>query len=631
MASLKNRIPQYIEKFCLSDNAHFGEWDIVYERKKKTTAFCEEDCHIISIDRDIFKEYLEQRVNKVESEYKILIKKTLMKYMRIPETKIDRFIQTEIQTLFFRRGEIIYREGDTNSFLFIITSGEANLLQNFKKCEYSLMQNNQYSMEYIKNMAKRIDYKGVMNNAFDKHHHLNLNQHTEADIDVSEDENIYNRTSISTNVNTDLITEKLNQKRNSIKNKEKKDDTLDKATIDSKKLDLLLEKSNLKNILSLSKGSIGGLEVCTGITKFKYSLISNSEFTSCFKIDLRKLDGEHLTELMINLLPLFIEYERKIHYQIKKLKFIDSNLYPESCQKYTNKNSKENYFFKDEENDDKYKRRIQKIDRMFETNEGGFIKMNNYNMNLQKRKNELKDLIKENSRKDRKAHIYLNSFMNEQNSKFKFRGVKKKTPIIPNLEIFDKKFENRYKISKKQHLSEKENEKNSEIYQATINNKNYYYLIDKNVLSGQKRPKSSIKSSFHRDNFFTKKTQEMFNNLYSKGDMSKLKPNPQKRILSMKLKRIRQKNANFKKILIGNDNYMRDLVVKKNRTNVHCFDADIFMTKNKKLLKKIRESNSFSNFLNTYGNMMDIKKITFFDTGRYDIPLLTEQNIKSNK
>ena len=38
--------PQYIEKFTLSDNTHFGEWDIVYERKKKTTAFCEEDCHI---------------------------------------------------------------------------------------------------------------------------------------------------------------------------------------------------------------------------------------------------------------------------------------------------------------------------------------------------------------------------------------------------------------------------------------------------------------------------------------------------------------------------------------------------------------------------------------------------------
>ena len=269
--------------------------------------------------------------------------------MRIPETKIDRFIQNDIQTLYFRRGEIIFREGDTNSFLFIISSGEANLLQNFQKCEYSFMQNNQYSMEYIKNMAKRIDYKGVMNNAFNNNNNnqslnFKINNRTSVSIDISEEENLNNRISTSTSANINninLINEKFNQNvnnqnfRNSIKVDKK--DVPDKSTIDSQKLDLLLEKSNYKNILSLSKGSIGGLEICTGITKFKYSLISNSDFTSCFKIDLRKLDAEHLTELMVNLLPLFIEYERKIHYQIKKLKFIDSNLYPEACQKYRRK------------------------------------------------------------------------------------------------------------------------------------------------------------------------------------------------------------------------------------------------------------------------------------------------------
>ena len=625
--------PKYIEKFSLSDNTHFGEWDIIYERKKKTTAFCEEDSHIISIEREIFKEYLEQRINKVESEYKILIKKTMMKYMRIPETKIDRFIQSDLETLFFRRGEIIYREGDINSFLFIITSGEANLLQNFEKCEYSFMQNNQFSISYIKNMAKRIDYKGVMKEAFDKNHHSNINDikyNIKAKYDNLEEENFSNKTEANTNSN--LISEKLSQSENSIKNnikEENKENIPDKNTIDTQKLDLLLEKNNLKNILTLSKGSIGGLEVCTGITKFKYSLIANSDFTSCFKIDLRKLDDDHLTELMINLLPLFIQYERKIHYQIKKLKFIDSNLYPEYCQKYTRKHSKDNYFYKDEENDDKYKKRILKIEKMFDTNEGGFIKMNNYNMNLQKKKNELKDLIKENSRKDKKAYSYLNSFITEQNSKFKYRGVKKITPIIPNLELFDRKFENRYKIHKNPQKAEKENEKNSDIYQTTVNNKKIYYLIDKDALSGKKKIRPNTKS-FHKDIFYTKKAQEMFNNLFDRKDKPKSGINHNKRVLSMKIRKIKQKNANFKKILIGNDNYMRDLIIKKNKNknNVHCFDTDTFIAKNKKLLKKIRESNSFTNFLKTYGNMMDIKKITFFDSGKYDIPLLTESNTK---
>ena len=134
--------------------------------------------------------------------------------MRIPETKIDRFIQTDIQALYFRRGEIIYREGDVNTFLYIINSGEANLYQNFEKGEYSFMQNNQYSMEYIKNMAKRIDYKGIMKEAFDKYAHLNINAKHHSDKnhhDNSDDEN-----------NINIIDTSNNNTNNNMKTKKKK-------------------------------------------------------------------------------------------------------------------------------------------------------------------------------------------------------------------------------------------------------------------------------------------------------------------------------------------------------------------------------------------------------------------------
>jgi hypothetical protein len=50
------------------------------------------------------------------------------------------------------------------------------------------------------------------------------------------------------------------------------------------------------------------------------------------------------------------------------------------------------------------------------------------------------------------------------------------------------------------------------------------------------------------------------------------------------------------------------------------------LTKNRKIIKKLKECNSFTKYLKTYGNMMDIKKITFFDTGKFDIPLLTDNN-----
>ena len=113
--------------------------------------------------------------------------------------------------------------------------------------------------------------------------------------------------------------------------------------------------------------------------------------------------------------------------------------------------------------------------------------------------------------------------------------------------------------------------------------------------------------------------------------MSKFKPFKsvqKKRVLSTQMRRIKRNNMNIKKLFIENNNYMRDLVVKKNQTNVHCFETDTFVTKNKRLVKKLKESNSFKEYFNTYGNMMDIKKITFFNTGKYDIPLLTENNTK---
>ena len=122
----------------------------------------------------------------------------------------------------------------------------------------------------------------------------------------------------------------------------------------------------------------------------------------------------------------------------------------------------------------------------------------------------------------------------------------------------------------------------------------------------------------------------MFNDLYTKVDISKLKDKNKNYSISLKLRRLKHKNENIKKLLIGNDNFMRDLIITKNKDNVHCFDTDTFITKNKRILKKMKENNSFSDFFNTYGNMIDIKKITFFDTGKYDIPLLTETSIKKN-
>ena len=698
--------PQMIEKFTHEEGAHFGEWDIIYERKKKTSAVCVEDCHIISVDRDTFKEYFEGKLTKVEAEVKNMLKNFLMKYMTLPAIKIERFIQTNIETLFFKRNEVIYREGDNNSFLFMINNGEANLIQNFSKAEYSFLMKYQYPSEYIKNMAKRIDYRGVIKNAFggndnndnndnnnnndDNNNDDNNNDNNENNNDENnennnennnnneienngnskenekndKDINDNNNNQIQSNIKTDNNNNNNNQiqtyvkqenndnkNNNDIKNDienvnhnennneeqknnnndfnfenfkediilDNKEDNIDKNNDDSLKLDLLLERRGIQNIVSLNRGSIGGLEICTGITKFKYSLISNSDFTSVFKIDLRPLDGEHLTEFMLNLLPMFIDFERKIHLQIKKLKFIDSNLLPESCQKYNKKNNTENYYFKDEENDEIHIKNIQKIDTMFQFNEGGFIKMNNYNMRLHKKKNELKEILKDNSRKDKKTELFLKEYVNEQNSKLKFRGMKTIRPIIPNYEIIDNRYDN---INFKNKDNNKEDDiKPSGTYYALVNGKNYYYLIDNNLLLG--KPENKLKYT-NRNNVYSKKSQEMFDRLLPKSYFRKYRIQ-KKRVTSLKLHRLDSQKINYKQLFINDNNYMRDLIVQRNKNNIHCYDMNIVKFKNKisKSLPKIGESNDK---LYTLNNNYHKKKMTFYDTGKYDIPLLTEIN-----
>ena len=624
--------PQLIEKFCLEEGTHFGEWDIIYERKKKTTAFCIDDCHIISMDRETFKENIETRVTKVESEVKNMLKNFLMKYMTLPAIKIERFIQTNIETLFFKRNEVIYREGDNNSFLFMINTGEANLIQNFYKSEHPFLMNYQYPTEYVKNMAKRIDYRGVIRNAFNKKRNSNLYDKSlylnEKDNNENDKETISQKKSDKNKNNENTKSEKTikiidnneNENENSNKdnnniNDDKKAKLLERGD-EALKLDLLLEKTNYQNIVSLNKGSVGGLEICTGITKFKYSLISNSDFTSVFKIDLRQLDGEHLTEFMLNLLPLFIDYEKKIHSQIKKLKYINYNFLPESCQKNSNKKNPDNFYFKDVENDNIHIKKLQKIDNMFQFNEGGFIKMNDYNLRLHKKKNEIKEILKENSRNDNKASIFLKSYVDEQNSKLKFRGMKKIIPIIPNYEIIEDRYNN---LSSKENLEENY-KKPSGIYYSVINGKNYFYLITDSNKQGKLKNKSK---SFNKNKLFSKKYQEMFDKITPKAYLVRNKI-PNKKVLSLKLLRSKFSNINYKNIFIEDNNYMRDLIVQRNQNNIHCYEKKIFDFKNN---QKSLEKKSPRNFnIISYVNNVNKKKLTFFDTGKYDIPLLTDIN-----
>ena len=159
-------------------------------------------------------------------------------------------------------------------------------------------------------------------------------------------------------------------------------------------------------------------------------------------------------------MPAFIQSEKKNHKQIEKIKYIDNNIIPPSCRKYKNisnlirlinnhrdenkptKLQRYNYYYykanenkklknfninismEDNDNDKTYKKIIRKIDNGFDTNEGGFIKVNNYNVNLNRQKCILKEKLRRSKKHDYMADNILRKCENECLGDLKYSPVK---------------------------------------------------------------------------------------------------------------------------------------------------------------------------------------------------------------
>ena len=412
------------EKYIQNENI-FGMLDVIYERKRKLSCICATECCYLSIEKEFFKKNIEEKVSRIELEKKSFLIKFFNKYLIIPLIKLERFIMKYVEILFFRKNDIIYKKGDTNKSLYLIFNGEANLMANINEGEFFVLSNSNQSINRLQEMARNIDYINIIKN-----------------------EN--------------------NAENNKVNNNNK-----------IEYLDFLLEKANYEVISTLSKGCVGGLEITTGMTKFKYTLISNTNFCAILKLNIEHLEDEHLKMLLINLLPDFIKSEKKIHHQIKNIKYIDNNIIPPSCQKYKDmsnlinnnvelksqnihksKNFNKNYInlnITDNEDNKTYDKIIQKIDDRFDKNEGGFIKMNNFNINLCKMKYYLKEKIKNSKRNDITIINFIKKYKEEnlnnlKNSSFKMNYLlNEKTIKSANLyeSILSKKYNNNQKSFKK--------------------------------------------------------------------------------------------------------------------------------------------------------------------------------------
>ena len=579
-----------VEKFVLGEDNYFGEVDLIYDKKKQDSAYSITDCHFLVLEKDVFKRFIEEKISKVETDKKIFLTSFFNNYTKMPNIKLERFLTSNVQTLFFRRNEIIYKEGEDNIYLYIMFIGEAILIKNVNEEEFSYLIKYNESIKNLQKKAKHINYPDTIN----------------------------------------LVQNNKEEEKN----------------IEMVKLDLLLNRTKYNIVGNLVKGSVGGLEITTGIRKLKYSLISNSDFTCVLKVDLRTID-DYLNMLMINLLPIFIKLEKIIHERIKNIKLIDENILPYSCKRLKKKNIKINFEKEEEENDKVYKRHIQKINDNFELNSGGFIKMNDYNLNLHKQRNYFKKMLKTNQKNYYKIENILKSLAKEEKTHLKYTKFKMNNILstpkkdINALEIIPT---NKNKELKRPescallHISKRLNPLQVQKVQINdipdINNKennlskNNLFKINKktlNVIKNKSLKKKILAwNDFKTDDKLDIKRNTISNNYNLISTTENKKENNINDLLYIK-----------KSLCIDDNDYIKKLFICKSPKIERKSKTKNFFSFTRNDIKTINIDDS-NNYLKTNKiitlcyNMKKLKKkikkpkyLVFYDTGKYDIHLIS--------
>ena len=255
----------------INEKENFGQWDIIYHRKRKFSYYASEDCHILIIDKYILRKYLQEKLIKGEDELKTFITKFLQNNEINALFRIERVIQN-MKLLYYRKGEIIYKEGEENTNIYLIYKGETKLVKKIENGEFNYVENLNDNILKIQEKAKNLNYKILITN------------------EVIE------------------------------KNKES-----EKAKINNNTKKSLMENSEYKTLAILGKGNVGGLEISTGIKNKKYTMIANCDYTTIIKIELIYIK-DNINRFLLNLLPLFIKLEKEIHSRFKRIIKIDNRI-----------------------------------------------------------------------------------------------------------------------------------------------------------------------------------------------------------------------------------------------------------------------------------------------------------------
>ena len=568
------------EKFILGPDKYFGELDLIYDQKKSTSAFCKTDCHLITLKKEIFDKYLQDKISKIELKKKLFIFSFFRNFSNIPNMRMEKIFLNNVKTLFFRNNKIIYKSGENNNSLYLIYKGEAIIINDIKKGEFSYLKNFGENIGSIQKKANGLNYVDIIKNT-----------------QIKNNEKILFDKENNKNVNNDIELNDLN---------------------------LLLNKIKYDIICRMTKGAVGGLEIVTGINKFKYSLLSNSDFTCVIKIELKNMD-DYLSNFMINLIPVFVKFEKNIHERIKNMKLIDESITPQSVKKL--KKEKKNLVEKkvEEENDKIYKRNIKKIDDSFQLNYGGFIKNNQFNYNLYQKKEHFKDLLKNNKKKILKIEKFLKSLDIEEKMNLKYSAIKMQNFF--NFENFNKNKKNdiakvsSFRLIKNKYIR-RFTSKNSIKENSKINSDKK--SIDEKIIKIKRFKKPKLYWKFVDINTKPIKKQESNKNVHTffvrSDEENKKKKNHKNLLFETQSLSI---DYDFKKKVFVCENPHKPF---KNKCRYKTKELFFLTPKKSKTTFKYNSETKEEEKILRNKNIKILKKFFLYDTGNFDIPLLSEEN-----
>ena len=546
----------------IKEKENFGQWDIIYHRKRKLSYYASEECHIIYIDKHIVRKYLQEKIIKGDNDIKTFATKFLKNNKINSFLKIERVINN-MKILYYRKGEIIYKEGEENTNIYLVYKGETKLVKKIKNGEFTYIENLNDNIYKIQEKAKNLNYKN-------------------------------------------LISDEISEKK--LENEESKNN--------NNTPNILIENSEYKTLAILGKGNIGGLEISTGIKNKKYTMIANHDYTTIIQIELYFIK-DNINKFLLNLLPLFIQSEKDIHSRFKQIRKIENKM-----QTNYKNNNIDNLSLLN--NNKYYINEIQKINKKLDINEGGFIIVNDFNIKLNNSKNKLKEQLIRSNKKYLEINMLANDYnKKEENKNINYNQVKmmknnniKKYKLNLNIPIKCRSRTYNKRIYFKKNMSQKYFAKKTlENFDIVIENyrRRKDFLI-RDFVNPQiiKTERANEKMEFNSDDnrllkeiiILNKKNNKeieeykgkSYNNQSSKYKDIKFK----KRINSALLNKLTTfENKKENKIIIINKYILRRLFAKN-------------MIKKKKI--KSLDIKSISNIE---------KRILYYNTGRYDMPFVT--------